>query len=92
MFTKLILFAVLAACGVPSTPATATEPDGPDKISPGEDAQEDQHFCCVDVDPKAMTGDGCNAISGALETINACANLLYCEGNYTKKDGKVTCE
>jgi hypothetical protein len=89
MFTKLILFAVLAACGVPSTAATAPEPD---KRPPGGDGQEDQHFCCVDVDPKAMTGEGCNAISGALETINACANLLYCEGNYTKKDGKVTCE
>ena len=32
------------------------------------------------------------AISGALETINACNYLLYCEGNYIKEDGKVVCE
>ncbi len=68
-------------------------PDEPDRPDTSEEPElEDQHFCCVDVDPKTMTGEGCNAISGVLETINSCANVLYCEGNYTKKDGKVTCE
>lgn len=74
------------------TYSAATNPDEPDKLAPDEDAPTDQHFCCVDVDLKNFTGDGCNAISGALETINACANLLYCPGKYAKKDGHVVCE
>jgi hypothetical protein len=93
MLIKPVILALLAVCGVNPNPATTDPPpsEQPDK-KPPEDVQKDQHFCCFDVDPKAMTGDGCTAISGALETINACQNLLYCEGNYTKKDGTVTCE
>jgi predicted small lipoprotein YifL len=85
--TALSILLALAACGLRSDASSPTEDSRPPVDEP-----EDQHFCCTDVDPKAMTGDGCTAISGALETINACANLLYCDGNYTKTNGKVACE
>lgn len=88
MFTKIILFAILAACGVESTPATA--PDEPIKQPPEEDAQEDQHFCCHSVDPKTWTGEGCGAIN--KENINSCNKVLYCPGKWVKDDGKVICD
>lgn len=86
MFTKTILFALLATCGVPSTPVTA--PD--EKQPPEEDAQEDQHFCCQSVDLKTMTGEGCQTMGAGQ--IDLCANVLYCSGNWAKADGKVACE
>jgi hypothetical protein len=111
MFTRTILFTVLAACGVPSQQATnPAEPLGgdsvehvkaaveeppteePDKLPPGADIQEDQHFCCQSVDPKAMTGEGCNAISGSLEVINSCTNVLFCPAGWAKDNGNVYCE
>lgn len=91
MLTKIILFAVVAACGVPSIPATADPPaEQPDKLPPEEPEVKDQHFCCQTVDQKNLTGDGCNTI--APTQIDACANVLYCEGNWSKKEGHVVCE
>ena len=88
MLTKTILFAVLAACGVPSTPAIA--PDEPDKLPPEEPEVKDQHFCCQSVDPKTFTGEGCQLITE--QQVALCNKILYCEGNWVKDDGKVTCE
>jgi hypothetical protein len=91
MFTKTILFAVLAACGVQANGATSPdEPDEPDKLRPGDDIQEEQHFCCHSVDPKAKTGDGCVTIGP--NQIDACGEVLYCPGFWAKHDGKVFCE
>jgi hypothetical protein len=120
MLTKTLLFTVLAACGVQSTPATAPDidenakaaaaarefmdaqmqmqmqlyngPDEPDKAPPEEPELKEQHFCCQSVNHKTKSGDGCDPISGSLETIAACNKVLYCPGFWTKDDGKVTCE
>lgn len=86
-----LLLALLAACGVPSATATALD-EQPLAPPETEEPPEDQHFCCRSVDPKTLTGDGCTAISGSLETINACNNVLFCPGAWTKQDGVVTCE
>jgi hypothetical protein len=90
---KAILFAALAACGVPSTPATTEPPPAqPDKKPPGEVVKPiEQHWCCQSVDHETKTGDGCDPISGSLETIAACNKVLYCSGDWTKSDGKVHC-
>jgi hypothetical protein len=88
---KAILFAVLAACGVPSTQAVAEPPpEQPDKKPPGEVEPVGQHFCCVDVDEKTFSGEGCVLISE--QQVALCENLLYCDKKYVKKDGTVTCE
>jgi hypothetical protein len=47
---------------------------------------------CQSVDHKNFTGDGCDPISGSLETIAACNKVLYCPGKWVKDDGKVWCE
>lgn len=85
MLTKPLLFTIIAACGVLSGAAVPNEQ--PEKRPPDE-IQEGQHFCCTDVDK--FTGEGCVAISN--ENINSCDRVLYCSGNWIKKDGKVTCE
>jgi hypothetical protein len=93
MLIKPLILAVIAACGVPSTQSTAEPPpEQPDKKPPGEVKPMDQHFCCQSIDHKSLSGDNCNAISDALEVINACAEVLYCEGNWTKSKGTVRCE
>lgn len=93
MISKSLLALIIAACGVTSTPATAEPPaEEPDKLPPGEVEPADQHFCCQSVDLKTLTGEGCTAISSSLELINTCTNVLYCEGNWGKQDGKVVCE
>jgi hypothetical protein len=54
---------------------------------------EKQHFCCSTVweDEKKgrQYGDGCIAVG--KESIDRCANLLYCHGSYMKKDGITSC-
>jgi hypothetical protein len=94
MVTKIVLFAVLAACGVPSTPATAGPAESPDDFKPTEPDVKpiESHWCCHSVDPKTMSGEGCTAFSGSVETINACAQYLHCSSGAAKVDGKVTCE
>jgi hypothetical protein len=87
MFKPLVV-SFLVACSVGAT--SAPEKDLPRK--PPEDIQEAQHFCCHSVDHKARSGEGCTAISGSLETINACQYVLFCPEYWTKEDGKVTCE
>ena len=92
---KAIVFAALAACGVQPTPATADPPaEQPGEFEPTEPVVKptDSHWCCQSVDFKTMSGEGCNAFSGSIELINACAKYLYCEGNAVKDDGKVKCQ
>lgn len=91
MLTKPILIALLAACGVNSSPGAADPPTEQPEKKPPADVQEDQHWCCQSVNHKGKTGEGCSAISGSLEVINSCANVLYCPGFWTKEDGNVTC-
>lgn len=92
MLTKPLLALILAACGVSTTPAAADPPaEQPDKKPPDGEAEPiEQHFCCQSVDPKTMSGDGCNLIDKAFAP--ACDKLLYCAGNYAKDGGKVWCE
>lgn len=95
MLTKPLLALILAACGVSSTSATADPPaEEPGEFEPTEPAIKptDSHWCCQSVDFKTMSGEGCNAFSGSIELINACAKYLYCEGNAVKDDGKVQCQ
>ena len=93
MLTKIILFAVIAACGAPSAPTpTATDPpaEPPDEIQPdGPTVKDDTYFCCVDVNHKAKSGDGCVTI-GEKE-IDRCDTVLACAEGFTKKDGTVVC-
>lgn len=90
MITKPLLLALLAACGVPSNTATIESPPSEQPDKPPDDDQMDQHFCCQSVDPKTMSGEGCQTMGAGQ--IDLCANVLYCEGNWAKVDGKVTCE
>jgi hypothetical protein len=85
MLGKSIMLTIIAACGVASGAAT---PVGQHEKKPPEEIQKGQHFCCTDVDK--FTGEGCVAINA--ENINTCDRVLYCAGNWQKKDGKVTCE
>lgn len=91
MSAKSILFALLAACGVPyNTPPTeqsAEQPDEPDG-QPPDDIKDATYFCCLDVDAKTKSGDGCVTI-GEKE-VDRCSTVLACQ-EFTKKDGKVTC-
>lgn len=86
MLGKPLLLAIIAACGLSGAAAPAEQPD---KKPPKEDVG-DQHFCCTDVDPDKLTGQGC--VSIGPENINSCDRVLYCEGNWAKKDGVVTCK
>jgi hypothetical protein len=89
MLTKPLLFALLAACGGHST---ATNPDNePIKPPDIEESGEDQHFCCTDIDFDSKTGEGEGCVAIAKENINNCNTVLYCEGRWHKKDGKVRC-
>jgi hypothetical protein len=91
MLIKPLILAVIAACGVPSTSATTDPPaEQPDK-KPPDAKPKDSHWCCQSVDPKAKSGEGCTAMSGSLELINACAEYLYCSGDAAKHDGKTYC-
>jgi hypothetical protein len=90
MFTKPLILAILAACGVPSNPATTEPPPDQPDVRPPDETQKDQHFCCQSVDHTTMSGDGCQTI-GATQ-IDLCTNVLYCEGNWAKEGGKVWCE
>lgn len=91
MLTKPLLALILAACGVSSTPTTAEPPaEQPDKLPPSEVKPTDQHFCCQKVDHKTMSGEGCQTMGAGQ--IDLCANVLYCEGNWAKEEGKVWCE
>jgi hypothetical protein len=91
MLTKPLLAIILTACGVSSTPATRDPPptEQPDAPPEGEKPM-DQHFCCQSVDHKTMSGEGCQTMGAGQ--IDLCANVLYCEGNWAKEDGKVWCE
>jgi hypothetical protein len=62
-----------------------------DQLAPPEDIDgKDQLFCCNSVESSGKgTGDDCSAIGEEL--INSCSNVLYCSGNWTKKDGVITC-
>lgn len=95
MLTKPLILAIITAGSVPSTAATTEpppteQPDAPPE-QPDKPEVNDQHWCCESVDHETKTGDGCSAISGSLEILNVCANVLYCPGYWTKEDGTVQC-
>jgi hypothetical protein len=92
MLTKTILVAIFAACAAPNRPANPEQPestDPPELTPPPEPPQEGQAFCCLSVNKKTRSGDGCGAISS--ENINSCDKVLHCAGDYIKEDGTVTC-
>jgi hypothetical protein len=89
MFTKPLLLAVLAACGVhPNTEASRSPTSEPDKEPPDEIEEKGYIFCCHDVDPAKQTGEGCVTIGE--KQIDSCGTVLTCD-NFTKEDGTVTC-
>jgi hypothetical protein len=83
MLTKPLLLTILAACSVHS------EPPDEQPIAP-PDQKDHVYFCCQDVDPKTFSGEGCLTI-GEKE-VDRCSTVLACSGNFTKKDGVVTCD
>jgi hypothetical protein len=85
MFTKPVLVALLAACGVPSTESPTEQPEK----RPPDEIEKDYIFCCQDVDPKNKTGEGCVTIGE--KQIDQCSTVLACADGFTKKDGAVTC-
>ena len=89
---RTIIIAVLAACGVSPTQATDADPpaEQPDAPPESEIKPLDQHFCCQSVDHKSLSGEGCVTIGP--NQIDACSEVLYCEGNWTKSKGTVRCE
>jgi hypothetical protein len=91
MFTKPLLLAALAACGVhpigATTGAPSEQPDKPPPEPPPEEA--DYIFCCQDVDHKSKSGDGCVTIGE--KQIDQCSTVLACTEGFTKQDGKVIC-
>jgi hypothetical protein len=91
MLTKPVLTILLAACGVGSSGSTTEPPtEQPDKRPPDQPPEEEgQHFCCVSVNKKTVSGDGCGAIS--KENINSCTNVLYCSGDWVKEGDQVSC-
>jgi hypothetical protein len=85
MFTKLILSALLAVCGVHSSTAT----DKPPSDEPDAKPRDEILFCCQHIDVKAKTGNTCITIED--DEIDSCSNILTCAKGFTKKDGIVTC-
>jgi hypothetical protein len=88
MLAKPLLIALLAACGVNSSPATTEPPEQP--IEPPDDGLEDgQHFCCEKFTTDG--GDGCVTIGEAHVAL--CDKVLYCGGSYQyeKTGGSVKC-
>ncbi|WP_106088398.1 hypothetical protein [Enhygromyxa salina] len=85
MFTKTILFALLAACGVNSD----ITPDAPEDIEAPEDDLVEQLFCCESVDPKTASGEGCKILP--KEHILLCQTILACGDVWTLDNGKATC-
>ncbi len=84
LLETLLLTALLASC-----PTSSAEPEHPPRDIEAPEYGADQHFCCKDVDDKTFVGEECTAIP--KELVNQCARVLYCAGNYTKRDGTVTC-
>jgi hypothetical protein len=81
---------ILAACGIHPTPSTtepAEQPDAPpdDPIKP----RDNVYFCCVEVDVKTKSGEGCVTIGE--KQLDACGSFLVCADGAAKKDGVVTC-
>lgn len=93
MLAKPILFAIIAACGVPSNTNTATSPSAvshpDDKTPPPAPPQEDQHFCCQSVNLDKQSGEGCVSLS--VTHIDTCSEVLYCGGNWGKSNGITKC-
>jgi hypothetical protein len=89
MLAKPLLLIFIAACGVLAGAAAPAEQ--PEKKPPDKDVG-DQHFCCFSVGVTAAgkpTGDGCVTIGAG--NIDTCDKVLFCNGNWIKEDGKVTC-
>jgi hypothetical protein len=84
--TKFIL-ALLAACGVPNTPSAATEvAESPETIETPP-LIKDHYWCCGSLGTNS--GEDCTEIAESQAAL--CAKVLYCDGNYTNDEGKVSC-
>jgi hypothetical protein len=87
---KLLLLAILAACGVNSNSANAGPPvEPPNKEAPDETEEDKDYFCCHSVNTGKRSGDGCVTIG--KNQIDSCSKVLACAGGFTKDDGTVTC-
>jgi hypothetical protein len=96
MLAKPLLLIILAACAAPSGAAVNSshaEPDEPTEFRPPPEPPQEtgQTFCCKEVDADKNSGEDCTPISHSDETIHACANVLSCGEEWTKKDGVVKC-
>jgi hypothetical protein len=96
MLATAIVFALIAACGAtagavpPNASTSEPPPDQPDVLPPEEPEEPaGQHFCCIEIDQKTATGDGCILISE--QQVALCDTILYCDGKWSKVDGKVVC-
>jgi hypothetical protein len=99
MFTKLILSAVLAACGVQSNQVKSPDASDPAAIKvsgPHEDSPppkppiiEDATYFCCDSVSDGKKGEGCQEIPGSHVVL--CEKVLKCPDGYSNDDGKVTC-
>ncbi len=90
---KKILLAFLTACSAPASASdtATTAPDEQPLAPPNDiDEPEDQHFCCQEVNVETKSGENCITIP--KESIDACAEVLFCPGFWAKHKGVVTCE
>jgi hypothetical protein len=93
MLTKPLLFALLAACGIPST-ATTEQPEPPAEnpvVPPAPPPQEgESYWCCDSVSGQGTgSGNGCEQI--LQEHVILCDKVLHCTKGYSNDDGHVTC-
>jgi hypothetical protein len=86
---KAILLALLAACGVHSGSESAPDEQPLAPPDTGDDVQEDQHFCCKQVNQEKLSGEDCVTIP--KESIDFCAEVLFCSGDWSKSGGVVKC-
>jgi hypothetical protein len=87
LFTKPLLIAIIAACSVPSNSEATEQPD--DKEQPQEKPEEDQHFCCQEINQEKQTGEGCSYIDEKY--LITCSKVLYCQGDWSLVEGKAKC-
>lgn len=84
--TKTVLLAILAACGRGDPPVSPGEkPDDHNELK----VKDNVYFCCVDVDLKAKTGEGCVTIGE--KQVDSCDKALICANGAGKDGTTVVC-